>query len=1202
MTDFLSSAFGYLSNYSEQSSGVCLNGVTEIANYKLRIKKVIAEGGFSTIYAAQSLDNGKVYAIKRILAGDEEANRNVMKEIQIFRKVSGHPNIAQFLASAFTDKSLSNHGQYEYLVLMELCPEGTLVDIVASKSAVLTVDVISILYYQVCLAVQHLHQQNPPIIHRDLKLENFLLGEDGKLKLCDFGSATTDVITPDESWSAQRRALLEDDIAHCTTPMYRAPEQVDTWSNHEIGVPSDIWALGCIMYMLCFKKHPFEDSAKLAILNANYNIPSNDVKHRVFHNIIKGCLKENPRTRYSINDLLEQVAVIAETTGFKLNEPLKKWSDIIGKEEELVESNADILDTNQQQSSQLPSRKFSSTPSHAPVPPSREEAMPRKSSSSGLSGGAFGGGGSGLFSSLKGGAGSLFKNIKDTSTKMVQSVQSSMSRSGVDICYLTSRLAVMSYPGEGLELTTNSNCAEDVRILLESKHHSTHYSVYNVSRRSYPNTRIGKGRLVDCNWNISRRTPSLYSLYNACQDMYMFLETDKRNVCIVSCMDGKSSSAVLVSAFLMFVGFVAKPEDALQMFAVKRTPPNLQPSEMRYLKYFCEILKKSADQGCYPIKLTSVTLQPVPLFNKNKDGCRPYVEIYQGEDRILTTQQEYEKMVLFNVSHGKVSLPLNVKVMDDVTVIVYHSRYVLGRPTGIKILQYQFHTTFLSSDNSITCSKKDLDDLSEGEFYQTDNFNIVLTFETLQSARTRDLPWENHLKNKYSPDILFTSKLEADELTDSFGTKAQVTEKMSPARPAPPRPPPPAGGDPPRRPPPPDQIHRPTLDEQNADLLNLSPSPKPVPKASEPVNIFNLDDNAAGYEKKLQDQVNLLDINTSDPLNDIFSGSAPAASSGTTKQNDVMDLLGDLNSFSAPTATTNIPNVTVPPVTVPPPSSVNDTKKKSNVNFDPFDFTGNMSQDTLFSSTASSNAFNSNNAGFLGNMTNIQRNVSTPNLTSDLFSNIDKPMTGNTTGLGAGISSQNRSTGYGGAPHFSSNPMSPVGSPIKTMKSPMEPNYNRSHFDNIMKNDAANNKPEKSKSGEDIFGDLLGSQGYSFTSSKTTSGTRTMNEMRKVEMAKEMDPDKLKVHEWKEGKKKNIRALLCSMHTILWPGANWHCEMHQLITPADVKKAYRKACLTVHPDKQIGTPNEALAKLIFTELNTAWSEFENDASQQSAFR
>lgn len=53
-----------------------------------------------------------------------------------------------------------------------------------------------------------------------------------------------------------------------------------------------------------------------------------------------------------------------------------------------------------------------------------------------------------------------------------------------------------------------------------------------------------------------------------------------------------------------------------------------------------------------------------------------------------------------------------------------------------------------------------------------------------------------------------------------------------------------------------------------------------------------------------------------------------------------------------------------------------------------------------------------------------------------------------------------------------------------------------------------------------------------------------------------------------EGKKSIIRALLCSMHTVLWPDAKWQkCEMHQLV--ADVKKAFRKACLAVHPDKVI---------------------------------
>jgi cyclin G-associated kinase len=88
----------------------------------------------------------------------------------------------------------------------------------------------------------------------------------------------------------------------------------------------------------------------------------------------------------------------------------------------------------------------------------------------------------------------------------------------------------------------------------------------------------------------------------------------------------------------------------------------------------------------------------------------------------------------------------------------------------------------------------------------------------------------------------------------------------------------------------------------------------------------------------------------------------------------------------------------------------------------------------------------------------------------------------------------------------------------------------------------------------------------------------------------------------KEGKKNNIRALLCSLHTVVWEGAKWNkCDMHQLVSAADVKKAYRKACLAVHPDKQGGTDNENMAKLIFMELNNAWSDFENDASQQNMF-
>ena len=50
----------------------------------------------------------------------------------------------------------------------------------------------------------------------------------------------------------------------------------------------------------------------------------------------------------------------------------------------------------------------------------------------------------------------------------------------------------------------------------------------------------------------------------------------------------------------------------------------------------------------------------------------------------------------------------------------------------------------------------------------------------------------------------------------------------------------------------------------------------------------------------------------------------------------------------------------------------------------------------------------------------------------------------------------------------------------------------------------------------------------------------------------------------------------------------------QLVTHNDVKKMYRKACLAVHPDKQMGSDNENISKLIFTELNDAWAKFQEE--------
>lgn len=119
------------------------------------------------------------------------------------------------------------------------------------------------------------------------------------------------------TWSAQQRDTLEDQLASITTPMYRSPEQLDLWSNHAIGPKCDIWALGCTLFYLCFQKHPFEDSAKLRIVNANYVLPS-DSRYQCFHDVIKGCLQVDPSKRFDVSTILDRLAAISETKGWSL--------------------------------------------------------------------------------------------------------------------------------------------------------------------------------------------------------------------------------------------------------------------------------------------------------------------------------------------------------------------------------------------------------------------------------------------------------------------------------------------------------------------------------------------------------------------------------------------------------------------------------------------------------------------------------------------------------------------------------------------------------------------------------------------------------------------------------------------------------------------------------------------------------------------
>ena len=55
---------------------------------------------------------------------------------------------------------------------------------------------------------------------------------------------------------------------------------------------------------------------------------------------------------------------------------------------------------------------------------------------------------------------------------------------------------------------------------------------------------------------------------------------------------------------------------------------------------------------------------------------------------------------------------------------------------------------------------------------------------------------------------------------------------------------------------------------------------------------------------------------------------------------------------------------------------------------------------------------------------------------------------------------------------------------------------------------------------------------------------------------------------WKGGKEANIRALIASLDTVLWPELGWQkVGMHELVSPSQVKIRYTKAIAKLHPDK-----------------------------------
>lgn len=294
-----------------------IDNIVSVGKRRLAVDSLIAEGGFGYVYKVRETESNAIYALKKINSTDSETQSEIENEISILVTLQKHPHIMEYVDSIKLDQQMqpvqdqksnttttSSSAKFTYLILSEYCDRGNLNDL---ELPIVELEQSCRIIYQISLALRHIHQLG--IIHRDIKAENVLFDNRGRVKLCDFGSSTRESYEPTIYWTPSQRTNVEEEMQRHTTPLYRPPEILETYLHYPINCAIDIWALGCLAYYIRFAQHAFPDSGKLRIINCCYTIPKDVSPSDPIVSLLKQCLKPDPRDRLSVDSLINSLEV-----------------------------------------------------------------------------------------------------------------------------------------------------------------------------------------------------------------------------------------------------------------------------------------------------------------------------------------------------------------------------------------------------------------------------------------------------------------------------------------------------------------------------------------------------------------------------------------------------------------------------------------------------------------------------------------------------------------------------------------------------------------------------------------------------------------------------------------------------------------------------------------------------------------------------
>lgn len=278
--------------------------IGSILNRKYKVEKYLGGGAFGEVYRVKNTFLNKRFAIKvfRVsldLQGNESSVQELLEEAQILAKFD-HRNIVKVHDA---DSFVTNDGEEHVFFVMDFVPGGDLDDYWKSYGARfvpldITIDIIK----QICLGLNVLHSERPPMIHRDIKPQNIMIGYDNHgvvAKLTDFGLVKT--VNPSTLYASAKGTLA-----------FKAPEFLEEKDD----TSTDIFAVGVTFYMLLTDKLPYPIDSEFDVMTGNWlkNEPKplsyyNPLVHdEELENIVFTAISTDPENRYrDAQELLDAI-------------------------------------------------------------------------------------------------------------------------------------------------------------------------------------------------------------------------------------------------------------------------------------------------------------------------------------------------------------------------------------------------------------------------------------------------------------------------------------------------------------------------------------------------------------------------------------------------------------------------------------------------------------------------------------------------------------------------------------------------------------------------------------------------------------------------------------------------------------------------------------------------------------------------------